>query len=79
MAPFICDECPICRRRTWQWFVLHEHAPKGDDRCWWRVCEGCKTVLVVERSIIVGQRAATERDLAFLPAEAGAAPGRGSS
>lgn len=69
MDPSCYDHCPVCRRETHQWAGTSAGGPGGEKTVWF-VCEECETLLLVDDSGVVGQRAASERELAVLPRRA---------
>ncbi|WP_029630664.1 hypothetical protein [Zavarzinella formosa] len=65
MAPFTFGDCPVCSKETRQRFLLDGDASNDIVPV---ICESCNTVLLIGDEGVVGQRSATERELAAIPA-----------
>jgi hypothetical protein len=64
MAPFTCDDCPVCSKKTVQHFL---HVPENGAGNLEVICEICATVLIFNEEGLVGQRPPTEEERALIP------------
>jgi hypothetical protein len=73
MAPWRHAECPVCRHRTRQWIAGPDNGPNGEAGVR-LVCEECLTALLIDKSGIIDQREANDRERSLCPPQMSAAP-----